>query len=77
MNWAALLKALLLAAASFALWLRDRGALDAAEAELLARHLKGTLDEIEKARAARSAMAGDLERYPERLRDDDGFKRGA
>ena len=75
MNGTTLLKALIAAVTILVLWLRDRGMLNTAEANIAARHLQDTLDDIRTARVARDSVVGDIERNPERLREDDGFKR--
>lgn len=75
MNWLGLLKAAVLALSAFAAWLRERRLLEAGKAESIAAHLKGALDEIARADAARDGVRRALEREPRILRDDDGFRR--
>ena len=75
MNWLALLKALIVAVSAFTGWLDRRALLAAGRAEAVSEYLKRAIDDIEAAKRARETMAGDLVRNPERLRDDDGFKR--
>jgi len=75
MTWLTLLKAMVVAASAFATWLRDRRLIDGARAETLSANLKSALDEIAAANAARDSVRRGLVRDPERLRDDDGFRR--
>jgi hypothetical protein len=75
-TWVDILKALVLAVGAFADWLRNRQALESASAELIASHLQSALDEITRAENARNTVGRDMERAPERLRDDDGYRRG-
>lgn len=74
-TWLGLLKAALLAMGAFAAWLKDRRLIEAGRAEIIAQNLKAALDEIAKAHLARDAVRYALERDPDRLRDDDGFRR--
>ena len=75
MTWLGILKALVFAVGTFASWLRNRQLIEAGRAEAIASNLKSVLDEIAAADAARDAVRVALERNPQRLRDDDGFKR--
>ena len=75
MTWLGIFKALVIAAGSFASWMRDRQLIEAGRAEAIAGNLKAVLDEIAKADAARDAVRRGVERDPSRLRDDDGFRR--
>lgn len=75
MTWIGILKALVLAVAGVASWLRDRQLIEAGRAEAIGSSLKLVLNEIAAADNARASVRTDLERNPERLRDDDGFKR--
>ena len=61
--------------ASFAGWLRNRQLIEAGRAEAIASNLNSVLNEIAAAQLARDTVRADLERNPERLRDDDGFER--
>jgi hypothetical protein len=74
-TWIGILKALVLAVAGVASWLRDRQLIEAGRAEAIGSSLKLVLNEIAAADNARASVRTDLERNPERLRDDDGFKR--
>lgn len=68
MAWLGILRALRLAIIGVAGWLRNRR-LDAAPSA-------GPLpDEIAAAQRARDDVGSGVQRNPERLRDDDGFKR--
>jgi Tfp pilus assembly protein FimT len=73
--WFGILKALVLAIGSFASWLRNRQLTAAGRAETIAADLDSMQTEAATAQKAREAVRVALGREPERLRDDDGFKR--
>jgi len=75
MSWTALNQAALGIITAVLGYLRERRLVDGALAEALNKHLQGALDEIKKANAARDAVRVGAASHPERLRDDDGFKR--
>lgn len=75
MTWIGILKALVLAVAGVASWLRDRQLIEAGRAEAIGNSLQSVLNEIAAADNARASVRTEFERNPERLRDDDGFKR--
>ena len=75
MTWLGLIQALLTAVSALAAALGNRRLIDAGAAQAVAAHLAAALDEIGRADAVRDSVRRDLEREPERLRDDDGFKR--
>jgi len=56
-------------------YLRERKLIDGAIAEAVNLHLSRAIDEITKANAARDRIRSDAVRHPERLHDDDGFRR--
>ncbi len=55
--------------------LERRQHITAAKNETLVRQLKGAMDEISRAQKIRDRVRAELRAHPERLRDDDGFKR--
>ena len=75
MTWLGIVKAALIALSAFASWLRNRALIDAGAAEAVAAHLAGALDEIGRAQAARDSVRDVLLRHPDRVRDDDEFRR--
>ena len=75
MTWLTLLESALSVLAALLSWLQRRGALTDAEAAIAARNLRSAIDEIAKANAARARARDDSVRHPDRLRDDDGFRR--
>lgn len=75
MNWLGLVLAILaIARAILELVGQKRGADAAAAREALASLEKASA-RIQTAVQARAAVRDDLNRHPERLRDDDGFRR--
>ncbi|MBT9293320.1 hypothetical protein [Prosthecodimorpha staleyi] len=76
MNWLALILGLVRLAQSLADWRARTEAADGATAKVVADALNRSLDEVAAARSARQDMRADLDRGgPDRLRDDDGFRR--
>ncbi|MCC2111165.1 MAG: hypothetical protein KDJ16_03945 [Hyphomicrobiales bacterium] len=60
---------------SFVGWLHDRQMITAGQAETLAAEMKGQSDALKNALAAREAVRADAAVHPERVSDDDGFRR--
>ena len=56
-------------------WYNTRQLIKAGRAEAEAEQMKGQLNEIREAKAAGDAVRTDIARNPDRLREDDGFKR--
>jgi len=75
MDWLGLALGLVKLLGAFTGWLHDRAMISAGQAEQIAAELKGQSDALTKALAAREAVRADIARNPDRLRDDDGFKR--
>lgn len=75
MNWLGLIQTALGAIAAVIGYLKERELIDGAVASALNVHLKGALDEISRANAARDAVRVDALKHPDRLHDDDGFRR--
>jgi hypothetical protein len=75
MSWLALIQSALTIVAAVLSYLRERRLVDGAVAEAVNKHLQGALDDIAKANEARDSVRVDAALHPERLRDDDGFRR--
>jgi hypothetical protein len=75
MNWLAVIAAALALLRSLVEYLRDRRRIDAAVAEALLKSNREALDAVDRAYAARARLRADLERDPDRLMQDDGFRR--
>lgn len=56
-------------------YLRERGRIDAETAAAALKGLRESDNAIKRAQAARDLVRADLERHPDRLRDDDGHRR--
>jgi hypothetical protein len=74
MNWLTVLSALARIVLAILEMARERQAKGAGRAEAIAKSATHALDLIRKARDARRAAA-DAAADPDRLRDDDGFRR--
>ncbi|GGB55217.1 hypothetical protein GCM10011316_29110 [Roseibium aquae] len=75
MGWLAVLKALSAFLAEIAATVRTRRLLAAGRAEAVAQSLTEAAHALERARAAEGAVRAELDAHPDRLRDDDGFRR--
>jgi hypothetical protein len=75
MSWVALIQSALGIIAAVLNYLRERRLVDGALAEAVNNHLQGALDDIAKANQARDSVRVDSALHPERLHDDDGFRR--
>lgn len=75
LNWGKALVLLLTLAMSVVDVMRKRRDLADAEAQILSKQLQGALDAVKKAIAIRDSVRADLAAHPERVHDDDGFKR--
>lgn len=75
MDWLALILSAVKLLGAITSWMHDRQMVSAGQAEQIAAELKGQSDALTKALAAREAVRADIARNPDRLRDDDGFKR--
>ena len=75
MTWLTVLSALARIALAVFEMARERRAKGAGRAEAIAESATHALDLIRKARDARRAAAADAASDPDRLRDDDGFRR--
>lgn len=75
MDWLALVLALVKLLGGFTQWLHDKAMIDAGQAKTVANELQAQNDALRKAIAAREAVRADAARHPERVPDDDGFKR--
>lgn len=75
MDWLALALSLVKLLGAFTGWLHDRAMISAGQAEAVAAGLVEQANAIKQATKARADVRGELAAHPERLRDDDGFKR--
>lgn len=75
MTWLSLIAALIGLATALVKWLSDRGDVANATAAAILKGLREADEAIAKARAARDLVRSDIERNPDRLRDDDGYRR--
>jgi ribosome biogenesis protein Tsr3 len=70
-----LLQSVAALAATLTNWLHERQLIDLATKAAWGRNLQEVNDALDRARAARSSAELDADLHPERLHDDDGFKR--
>lgn len=70
-----LLQALLSLANVVATFMHDRQLLDAGAAKATLAGIRSAQDAVVRATAARDRVSADLQQRPDKLRDDDGFKR--
>lgn len=75
MDWLALILGLVKLVGAFTNWLHDKQLLDAGQSKQVASELEKQHEILTKAIAAREAVRDDLTRHPERVPDDDGFRR--
>ena len=75
MSILAILRLALTIVSELTTWANNRGLIKAGEAKELARQMEITSARITKSAEAREAVRIDLTLHPDRLRDDDGFRR--
>lgn len=75
MDLVKLLSLILNIAAKLTSYLQEKQLLEAGKAEAVAQSLTQANEQINAATVARQEVRDDLVLHPERLRDDDGFKR--
>lgn len=75
MNWGAILGALAKLAELVVGIFRDRALVQSGKTAEVAAVQTETLHDVQAANDARDAVGRDIALHPERLRDDDGFKR--
>lgn len=75
MNWVGLVLALVKLAGAITSWLHDAKMFKAGQAEEIAKALQEQADGLKVAIKARQDTRAELNRHPEQLREDDGFKR--
>ena len=75
MSWLTLVASALALINALIEFLRDRQSIDAATAEALLNSNREALDAIDKATHAREQVRADVERNPDGVMSDDGFKR--
>jgi hypothetical protein len=56
-------------------WVRENKVRQEGEAAVVQAQQKATLDDAAKVKAAQVVVANDLERHPDRVLEDDGFRR--
>lgn len=75
MDWLALALGLVKLVGVFVGWLHDKQMIDAGQSKQVAKELESQHEILTKAIAAREAVRADLAKHPERMPDDDGFRR--
>ena len=75
MTWLAIALALLKVSGAIIQYLNNQKLMDAGAAKEALQSLENANAAIEKGRNARKASNDDTELHPDRVRDDDGFKR--
>jgi hypothetical protein len=75
MNWLSIIGTILSLTNSLIGYLRERKLIEGAVAEEMLKANNATLDAISRASKARQAVRDELNKHPERMRDDDGFRR--
>lgn len=75
MSILAILRLALTIVSELTTWANNRGLIKAGEAKELARQMEITSARINKSAEAREAVRIDLTLNPDRLRDNDGFRR--
>jgi len=75
MTWLSVLAAVLAIAQGLTEYLRDRRIIDAATAQSILEGIRDADKAIGRAKAARALVRDAVEREPERLHDDDGYRR--
>lgn len=73
--WVAVLQAVLSLAVALVTYLKDKKSLDAAQADILSKHLTGALDELKRANAASDSVSTSIDADPAELRKPDPFQR--
>lgn len=75
MDWLALALGLVKLLGGFVGWLHDKQMLSAGQAQEVAAEMKAQTDAINRALATREAVRADVAKHPDRVSDDDGFRR--
>ncbi len=75
MTWLSIAASLISLAVSLVKWLESRKQIDAALSAAILKSLREADELIDKAKAARAAVRDSIERDPDSVRDDDGFRR--
>jgi hypothetical protein len=75
MGFLGILQSVAALAATLTNWLHERQIIDLATKAAWAQKLNEVNDALNRARAARNGTQLDLDQHPDRLHDDDGFKR--
>lgn len=75
MDWLGLALALVKLVGAFTNWLHDKQMIDAGQSKQIAKELEKQHGILTKAIAAREAVRADLTKHPDRVPDDDRFRR--
>jgi len=75
MGFLGILQSVAALAATLTNWLHERQIIDLATKAAWAQKLNEVNDALNRARAARNGTQLDLDQHPDRLHDDDGWKR--
>jgi ribosome biogenesis protein Tsr3 len=75
MGFLGILQSVAALAATLTNWLHERQIIDLATKAAWAQKLNEVNDALNRVRAARNGTQLDLDQHPDRLHDDDGFKR--
>jgi len=75
MDWLALILSVVKLLGALTSWMHDRQMLSAGQAEQVAKEMEAQTDALRKANAAREAVRADLAKHPERVKDQDEFRR--
>ena len=75
MTWISIVLALIKVASAIVQWRSNQKLMDAGAAKEILQSLENASAATEKGRNARKASNSDAELHPDRVHDDDGFKR--
>ena len=75
MDWLALALSLVKLLGAFTGWLHDKQLIDAGQSKQIAAEMEKQHGILTKAIAAREAVRADLAKHPDRVPDDDRFRR--
>jgi hypothetical protein len=75
MDWLGLALALVKLVGAFTNWLHDKQMIDAGQSKQIAKELESQHEVLVKAIKAREAVRADAAAHPDRVQDNDGFRR--
>lgn len=75
MDWLGLALALVKLVGAFTNWLHDKQMIDAGQSKQIAKELESQHEVLVKAIKAREAVRADAAAHPDRVPDNDGFRR--